>query len=426
MGLGDLGLLASQRDLVSVQPVLARATQTGRRGAYATPQFQDQAFEGLAICEEPVGAFQLVEIEKLAREVRSLIHAHEELTELRLQLEKRARVAGAAVARLTGQRLADDHRGAKGAHRLGNSAKPSPEHRHHRCLVSVIMSVRNGVAHLDTAVRSILDQTETAFTLIIIDDGSSDSSMNVARSFRDPRIKIIQDDLHLGLAERLNQALDDVSTPFAARMDADDIALPQRLEQQLAFMQQHPEVGICGAWYMPFDYRGVSGVRVPTKHFEIAARTLWSCPLSHPTVMFNMANLNKHGLRYAREAVHAEDYDLWERAHPLVHIANIPEYLLYYRLHPSQVCSSYIEIQRLVADRIRARALQRFGIPADDHELALHCAYSWGDNIDGRGRRERLIEWLQHIRRLKRGWNAADRAVRNECRIRETALRAHR
>ncbi len=172
------------------------------------------------------------------------------------------------------------------------------------------MSVRNGAPYLDAALRSIVSQTEANLRLIVIDDGSSDGSMNLVRSFKDTRVKIIEDGMHLGLVDRLNQALDECATEFVARMDADDIAAPNRLERQLAFMTAHPEVGICGSWYMPFNFDGCQSVRLPTEHSHIAARTLFNSPVAHPTVMFNMKHLNKHGLRYSKQAEHAIDYDL--------------------------------------------------------------------------------------------------------------------
>jgi hypothetical protein len=98
------GLLAGSRELFSVQPVLARATHTGRTGTWARPQFHDKAFQDLEICQRTTGQFELVESSKLAREARSLVHAHEELTMLRLQLEERAKVAGGALAKLVERR----------------------------------------------------------------------------------------------------------------------------------------------------------------------------------------------------------------------------------------------------------------------------------------------------------------------------------
>jgi hypothetical protein len=97
------GLLATRKDLFSVQPVFARTTHRGATGTHSTPAFHDNVFGDLQICKQPAGAFALVEIGDLDHEVRSLVYAHEEMTDLRLQLEKRARVAGAAMARLTGQ-----------------------------------------------------------------------------------------------------------------------------------------------------------------------------------------------------------------------------------------------------------------------------------------------------------------------------------
>ena len=154
------GLLGSRRDVFSVQPVLARATHTGETGTNVNPQFQQAAFQGLEICQKPVDDFQLVETRKLARQVRSLAHAHDEMTELRLQLEKRARVTGAAMARLAGQRRVKDRArpNATSAHRDGNAAGPNSirELVTRPSIANVVMSVRNGAAHLDAAIRSIL------------------------------------------------------------------------------------------------------------------------------------------------------------------------------------------------------------------------------------------------------------------------------
>lgn len=421
-------LLASRKDLVSVQPALARATHTGSAGTHATPEFHDRAFHNIEICQTTGGSYRLVDIRKLGRQARSLAYAHEELTTLRLQLEKAARVAGGAMARLTGQRRIESYRAFSPA-AAGRAWKPSERpssancHGSGRSIVSVVMCVRDGAAFLAAAMRSILSQTETALTLIVIDDGSSDGSMNVARSFKDSRVRLIEDNRHLGLAERLNRALDESPTQFVARMDADDVSAPNRLERQLAFMAAHPEVGICGSWYTVFNFEALSESRLPTEHFHIAARTLFDSPFGHSTIMFNMEHLNKQGLRYSGEAEYAEDYDLWERAHPLIRMANIPEFLLYYRLHPSQISNSKGVDQRSASDKIRMRALERFGIPASPDQLALHCAYSAWENLDMDGRRPRVMKWLRHIRRVRGSWRASDRAIRRECRRREAELR---
>ena len=123
--------------------------------------------------------------------------------------------------------------------------------------------------------------------------------------------------MHLGLVDRLNQALDERRRSSWPAWTQTISQAPNRLERQLAFMTAHPEVGICGSWYMPFNFDGAYLARLPTEHSHIAARTLFDSPFGHPTIMFNMKHLNKHGLRYSKQAEQAQDYDLWERAHPL-------------------------------------------------------------------------------------------------------------
>ena len=421
-------LLANRKDLFSVQPAFARATHTGKTGTHVTPEFHDKAFLDIEICQQAVGSYRLVDIGDLGRQARSLAYAHEEMTELRRQLEKRARVTGGAVARLIGQRRVESRGVLSQAitqpetNTSGRRSRANGRETR-RSIVSVIMSVRDGAPYLDAAIRSILSQTEAALTLTIIDDGSRDSSMSIAKSFKDSRVKVVEDGKHLGLVERLNRALDDAATQFVARMDADDMSAPNRLERQLAFMAAHPEVGICGSWYVSFNFEGLSQARLPIKHHHIAARTLFDCPFGHSTIMFNMRHLNKYSLRYSSDAEHAEDYDLWERAHPLVRMANVPEFLQYYRVHPSQVSDRESAAQRLASDKIRMRALQRFGIPASPDDFALHCAYSAWENLDLDGRRPRVMEWLRNIRRVRGSWRASDRAIRRECRRREAELR---
>lgn len=295
-----------------------------------------------------------------------------------------------------------------------------------RSIVTVVMPVRNGAPHLGAAIRSILSQTVPALTLLIIDDGSTDGSISIARSFADPRIRVVEDGMNRGLAARLNQGLDEAATQFVARMDADDLSLPNRLERQLALMQAYPEVGICGSWYGTFTPETYHGHAIlPTDHFHMAARTVFDSPIGHPTVVFNMNHMDKHGLRYSQDVQHAEDYDLWERAHPLIRMRNVPEVLLHYRLHSTQVSSCQGTKQREASDGVRKRALERFNIRVTPEELALHCAYAAWDNlsVDERGR---VLEWLREIRRRKWSWLASDRAMRRECRLREADLREGR
>jgi glycosyltransferase involved in cell wall biosynthesis len=276
------------------------------------------------------------------------------------------------------------------------------------------MPMRNAGAFLAGAITSILTQSERDFNFLIIDDGSDDESLEIAGRLADRRVEIIQDGQHLGLAARLNWGLDHAHTRFVARMDADDIAAPRRLSRQLAFMEANPQVGICGSWYIQME-AGLppAGIRLPLDHASLRALTLFASPFAHSTVMFDLQHLDAAGLRYAESATHAEDYDLWERACTKTVFANIPEYLLCYRLHPGQASALHREQQRNVADGVRMRALRRLGFDPTPSEMALHCDYASGRDMDRPDRLKAARGWLHKLEATAR--QRGDAAIAAEC-----------
>jgi len=115
--------------------------------------------------------------------------------------------------------------------------------------LTVLMPVYNGGPFLRSAIESILNQDFSDFDFLIIDDGSTDGSHEIAASYADPRIRLESNGRNLGLIATLNRGLDLARGTYVARMDADDIAFPDRLSKQLTFMEAHPEIGLCGTWY---------------------------------------------------------------------------------------------------------------------------------------------------------------------------------
>jgi len=297
--------------------------------------------------------------------------------------------------------------------------------RHDDARVTVIMPVRNGGAYLEGAIASILGQTARAFRLLILDDGSDDGSLELARRLADERTEILSDGRRLGLVARLNAGLDLARTPFVARMDADDIAAPGRLARQLAFMEANPGIGICGSCYIRLE-EGRAPVRVnlPTDHDSLRAVTLFSSPFAHPTVMFSMRHLDGAGLRYTPQATHAEDYDLWERASGRLRLANVPEHLLFYRLHAAQVSHVHALAQSQVTEAVRRRALNRLGIDPSDAELALHGDIAAGRAEADTARIEAATAWLERIADTAR--RRAEMAIARDCAARARALRRRR
>jgi glycosyltransferase involved in cell wall biosynthesis len=198
-------------------------------------------------------------------------------------------------------------------------------------LVTIAMSVRNNARTLATTIRSILDQTYTHWELLLIDDGSTDGTLEIARSFTDPRITVISDGKARGLAERLNEAIDLSAGTYFARMDGDDIAYPQRLERQVAYLEAHPDVDLAAAWVVTFGADGVAlGKRMNAeRHEEICAHPAFGIALPHPTWVGRLGFFQYY--RYKTSAVMCQDVDLLLRAYRHARFATVPEVLLGYR-----------------------------------------------------------------------------------------------
>lgn len=198
-------------------------------------------------------------------------------------------------------------------------------------LVSVGMAMRNSAHTLRPALRSLLLQTFTDWELILIDDGSSDESIAIARGFPDERVRLIEDGRWRGLPARLNQALSLARGRYFARMDADDVAFPERLARQVNFLDRHPEVDLLGTRAIAFAEDGAAIGCLPfaSSHEEITARPWSGFPLPHPTWMGRREWFAKWG--YREQAVRCEDQDLLLRACGDSRYACLPEVLLGYR-----------------------------------------------------------------------------------------------
>ena len=238
--------------------------------------------------------------------------------------------------------------------------------------VSIIMSVYNTERFLHAAIDSILTQTYQDFEFIIIDDCSTDNTNTILQTYTDPRIKTIKNDINIGLALSLNKAIDATSGTYLIRMDGDDIALPKRIEKQVAFMDNHPKVGISGAYAQTFGAKNTTIMRQPTDPEELKVNLLFRTSLIHPTVIMRKEFLDKNNLRYRNAAdgvAYVEDYDLWTRAARCGTLANLPETLLLYRRHDKQASIEHKDIEIHKGKDIIARQLENLGLSPTDQEL---------------------------------------------------------
>lgn len=198
-------------------------------------------------------------------------------------------------------------------------------------LVSIAMPFYNAAQTIGAAIRSILLQSYANWELLLCDDGSTEASREVATSFDDPRIVVWGDRRRLQLGARLNECIDRSTGSYVARMDADDIAYPQRLQKQVQFLEDHPEVDLTGGWAVLFGGAGMPvGRRAdPPAHRDIARWPLYSFKLIHPTFMGKTSWFRRYG--YRADAIRCEDHDLLFRACAGSRYANLPEIVLGYR-----------------------------------------------------------------------------------------------
>ncbi|MFN8346196.1 MAG: glycosyltransferase family 2 protein [Spirosomataceae bacterium] len=196
--------------------------------------------------------------------------------------------------------------------------------------VTILLPVYNGAATLARAIQSILNQTYPHWQLLLIEDGSDDDSLSVAQQFADKRIRIISDGQHLGLVARLNQGIRLSESLYIARMDADDVSHPERLQQQIAFLKAHPDVDLAGTAVRGINKQSRTTSRhvFPVSHSEITALPwIKTISIAHPTWCGRTVWFQQWQYRnFSRN----EDQELLLRAHPNSTYANLPMVLLDY------------------------------------------------------------------------------------------------
>jgi glycosyltransferase involved in cell wall biosynthesis len=229
--------------------------------------------------------------------------------------------------------------------------------------VSVLMSVRDGAPWVRDAVQSVLAQSAPDLELIVIDDGSTDATPDLLAALSEPRLRVERQRAQ-GLTRSLNRALALARAPLLARLDADDLALPERLARQREFLEVHADVGLLGAAAREVDPSGreVRLVSPPREDHAIRRALIRANPFVHSSVMMRRRSLDEVG-GYDEALPVAQDYDLWMRLSRVTRLANLPAPLVVRRLLPGRV-SAAREAERLSAEaRVRWRALRSGAYP---------------------------------------------------------------
>ncbi|WP_455552027.1 glycosyltransferase family 2 protein [Desulfovibrio sp.] len=237
--------------------------------------------------------------------------------------------------------------------------------------ITVAMPVYNDSLYLQESINSILKQRFNDFTLLIIDDGSTDNSPSIISKYNDKRIKIIHHNKNMGRSIARNTALATADSEYLAWMDADDIAKADRLQKQIMFLDEHPQISICGGYVLRFN-EGTGIAKHPCHPERIAAQTIFQPAILNPTAMMRLADLRKISLQYDAGFSRAEDFVFWIQA------------FLYYNLKGANlntILCNYREFNRKTTFFWHSLAIQKYiapwlNIDMSPEEIAIHAGLS--------------------------------------------------
>ncbi|MFH1171538.1 MAG: glycosyltransferase [bacterium] len=238
-----------------------------------------------------------------------------------------------------------------------------------RPAISVVLTTYNGERYLGQTLDSILNQTFREYELIIVDDASTDSTPSILHDAggKDPRIVLVRNEKNLGGTASLNRGLERARGRYIAIMDHDDISLPERLQKEFAFLEDHPDIFLVGTRANIIDERGkiVSTSKTPTDPEALARILRKRNPFYHPSIMFR----NNGTVRYREKIRYVMDYDLYLRLlTERKRLANLPDVLLQYRLVPTSASLLKREQQELFARVSRSFFEERGHTGADSYE----------------------------------------------------------
>lgn len=239
--------------------------------------------------------------------------------------------------------------------------------------VTVFIPVYNRERYIGAALASILAQSLTDYEVLLIDDGSTDRSVEVMRAYRDPRIRIVCNGTNLGIPKTRNRGLQLARGEYIALLDSDDLAHPRRLEKQVAFLDRHPDYAEVGSWGRAVDAQGRVLPRVkrqPVHPEDVAVQLLFRCCLSNRSIMARTEILRAYG--YREDYPRCQDYELHVRLAKRYKLGNLPEVLVFGRVHPQQVTAQTAALGDEKKREIMGTLLSELGVAFGESDLQAH------------------------------------------------------
>ncbi|GHU71025.1 hypothetical protein FACS189413_12180 [Bacteroidia bacterium] len=248
-------------------------------------------------------------------------------------------------------------------------------------LISIILPVYNGEKYLREAMDSIVAQTFRLWELIVINNASTDSSREIVLQYNDSRIILLDNETNQGLIYSLNKGLAHCRGKYISRIDADDIALPEKLQTQYDFMETHPETGVCGCSMEAFNDEKHYSQRVDFATFDQAIRAFafFQSPFNHPSIILRKSVLDEHQLKYPSLYRNAEDYGFWIEILKYTQGANISQVLTRYRKHENSetaIDDKKTEVKVSIIVQIHTRYLQQNGIDLTPEQMLFYTRFT--------------------------------------------------
>lgn len=228
-------------------------------------------------------------------------------------------------------------------------------------LISVILPAYNAMQTIRESIESIISQTYSCWELIVINDGSKDDTLALASSFTDNRIKVVSNEGNKGLIYTLNRGIQLSRGKYIARMDSDDISLPDRFKVQVDYLESHPLCIVCGSFVRTFSGKNKKGrmLKYETDDEKVSRSLAFSCCFAHPSVMMRADVIKASNIRYDENFPYAEDYKFWIDIMHLGRYHNIPKVLLKYRISGTQMSQSK-EKSELIIKKCRWLYLNKY------------------------------------------------------------------
>ncbi len=243
--------------------------------------------------------------------------------------------------------------------------------------VTVFIPVYNRERYIGAAITSILAQSFTDYELLLIDDGSTDRSVEIMRSYSDPRIRVVCNGANLGIPKTRNRGLQLARGEYIALLDSDDVAHPRRLEKQVAFLDRHPDYAQVGSWDRAIDEQGrllKKVKRQPVRPDDIHAQLLFRCCLSNRSIMARTAILRAYG--YRDDYPRCQDYELHVRLAKCYKLGNLPDVLVFGRVHPQQITWQTAALGDEKKREIMGTLLDELGVSFNPADLDAHLMLS--------------------------------------------------